>query len=130
MRDWASSGGAKIERAKELIAEFERGKQSFLKDHPYSASSRFNAEEKRGQLTFVVNSNHVVPARLAAIAADAIHNLRAALDILWNQAWTKGNSDRRKQYFPLVRDAKELEARFQVGKANRSQSGGRCATPN
>ncbi|MBK7548322.1 MAG: hypothetical protein KA777_12965 [Rhodoferax sp.] len=112
MRDWAFSGGAKIERAKEHVADFERASRAFLDAHRYSAVSRY--DPKRKELAFFVEGTHIVPARLASITADAIHNLRASLDILWHQAWSKGNSGKRKQYFPLVRNARELEARFKT----------------
>ena len=112
MRDWAFSGGAKIERAKEHVADLELASREFLESHPYSAVSQF--DPKRRELKFVVGTGHTVPARLASITADAIHNLRASLDILWHQAWSKGSSGKRKQYFPLVRNAQELQARFKT----------------
>ena len=112
MRDWASSGGAKLDRAKELIADFERSKHEFLEKRPYTAASQFDEKRKDGQLAFFVNDCPPVPARLAAVSADAIHNLRAALDILWNQAWTQGRAGTQKEYFPLPEDAKNFEARF------------------
>ena len=110
MRDWASSGGAKIERAKEHITDFEQASRAFLETHPYSAVSQF--DPRRREIGFVVQGVHAIPARLASITADAIHNLRASLDILWYQAWSKGVPGMRKQYFPLVRNAHELETRF------------------
>ena len=110
MRDWASSGGAKIERAKENIANFELASRTFLEAHPYSAVSQFNPQ--RREVRFVVQGGYDIPTRLAPIAADAIHNLRASLDILWHQAWCKGAPGKRKQYFPLVQNAHELETRF------------------
>jgi hypothetical protein len=111
MRDWASGGGAKIERAKEHIAEFERASRNFLGSHPYTAVSQFDPQSS--ELRFVVQSDHTIDPRLAAIAADAIHNLRAPLDILWHQVWTKGAAGRRKQYFPFVANAQDLTTRFQ-----------------
>ena len=110
MRDWESSGGAKIERAKEHVADFERAAKTFLESHRYSASSQF--DPKRKAVSFVVQRCHTIPPRLAAITADAIHNLRASLDILWHQAWCKGIAGKRKQYFPVVRNPRELESRF------------------
>jgi hypothetical protein len=110
VRDWAFSGGAKIERAKEHVADFERSSRAFLEAHPYSAISQFDPQ--RREISFIVQKGHTIPARLASITADAIHNLRASLDILWHQAWSKGTPGQRKQYFPLVRNAHELEARF------------------
>jgi hypothetical protein len=110
MRDWEFSGGAKIERAKEHIADFERSSRAFLEAHPYSAISQF--DPKRKEVSFIVQTGHAIPVRLASITADAIHNLRASLDILWHQAWSKRTPGQRKQYFPLVRNAHELKARF------------------
>jgi hypothetical protein len=114
MRDWASGGGAKIERAKEHISDFERARRAFLETRSYLAVSQFDPERK--EIKFIVHEGAAIPVRLASITADAIHNLRASLDILWHQAWSKGVSGKRKQYFPLVRNARELEARFKTVK--------------
>ena len=114
MRDWESSGGAKIERAKEHVADFERAAHAFLETHRYSASSQFDPKQK--EMSFVVQRCHTIPPRLASITADAIHNLRASLDILWHQAWCKGIAGKRKQYFPVVRNVRELESRFKSAK--------------
>lgn len=109
MGDWSASGGIKIERAKTNIAEFESATRSFLEAHPYSAVSQFDSH--LGEITFVVRVGHAIPTPLAAIASDAIHNLRALLDILWRQVW--GAPTQRKQYFPLFENARELETRFE-----------------
>jgi len=82
MRDWASSGGAKIERAKEHVAEFDRAARDFLNDHPYTAVGKFQYKDQMVQ--YCIESDHVLPPRLAMIAADAIHNLRVPLDVLWH----------------------------------------------
>jgi hypothetical protein len=108
MTEWATSGAVKIERAKEHIADFELASRTFLKTHTYSAVSQFDPQLR--EIRFVVREGYTVPGRLGAITADAIHNLRASLDILWHQ--TIGTPGKRKQYFPVFQDAHELETRF------------------
>lgn len=110
MSNWTVTGGVKIERAKELISEFELASQAFLETHPFSAVSHFDPQKH--EVSFLVREGHVIPARLASITADALHNLRSSLDILWHQVWSKGPSGRRKQYFPLFENAHALEGRF------------------
>jgi hypothetical protein len=112
MRDWASGGGAKIERAKEHVAEFEVASRAFLDTHQYLAVGKFDPKE--GLVQFYVESDHVIPPRLAMIAADAIHDLRVPLDVLWHQVWSGGKSGYRKQYFPFVENANELKTRFRT----------------
>ena len=73
-RSWAALGGAKVDRAVELVAELETASHAFLQSHPYAATSEFDS--RTNEVSFVVLSTHCVPNRLAAIAADAIHNLR------------------------------------------------------
>jgi len=114
VRSWAYSVGAKVERAKEHVAEFERASRAFLDANPYKAISQFNP--KNGEVRFLLEGKHVIPARLAAITSDAVHNMRSALDIAWCQAWTKGAFGARKEYFPIVRHADELKSRFQTVK--------------
>jgi hypothetical protein len=110
MGGWAASGGAKIERAKEHVTEFDRASREFLDTHPYIAVAEFKAE--RREIRFVVQEIRPIPPRLATITADAIHNLRVSLDILWHHVWSKGKPGRRKLYFPILKDAHELQTRF------------------
>jgi hypothetical protein len=114
MTDWASGVVAKIERAKEYIAEFGTDGQAFLKSHPYSAVGQLDPQS--GEVSFVVRTSHVIPPRLAVIAADALRNLRIPLDIIWHQVWSKGAGGYGKLYFPFVETADELEARFKTVK--------------
>src|SRR5688572_8445247 len=103
MRPWQFSVGAKVERAKEHIAEFDKTKSAFLTAHQYKTVSHFNP--KTSELTFTIDGNHRIPARLATITSDAVHNMRSALDICWHQAVTQGIRSARKEYFPIVRRA-------------------------
>lgn len=112
MRDWASGGGAKIERAKEHVTEFEVASRAFLKSHLYTAVGQFDAQI--GMMRFHVESAPAIPPRLAAITADAIHNLRVPLDVLWHSVWSRGIPGYRKQYFPFCENADELKARFRT----------------
>lgn len=110
MRDWASGGGAKIERAKEHVADFERESRKFLDANRYSATSEFDAE--KGWIRFYVTDCPTIPPRLAAITADAIHNFRVTLEILWRQVW----GGKRRQAFPWLEDSHELETRYKTVK--------------
>jgi len=105
MRDWASGGGAKIERAKEHVQDFALASRAFLEAHRYSAVSQFDAQSR--EIDSVVQGSHAVPPRLACIAADAAHNLHASLDILWRQVWATN-----RRYFPCTEETHELKARF------------------
>ena len=115
MRDWATGGGAKIERAKKHVEDFVRCGRAFIETHPYSAVSQFNPHTRH--VDFVVQRTHAIAPPLACIAADAIHNLHVSLDTLWHHVWARGGTAGHKgkrtgEYFPCLETAHELEPRF------------------
>jgi hypothetical protein len=109
MRDWASSGRVKIERANEHIADFESVTRSFFEAYPYRLVPEFDKES--GHLLYRVREGAPIPLRWRAIASDAVHNLRSSLDILWRQVmYPSGGGDTRHQFFPIFDSAKKFEA--------------------
>jgi hypothetical protein len=79
--DWKTSGGVKIERAKEHLGNLETELSTFLKTNPYGVVTEI--EKDTGDRITRARIYSAPPPRLAAIAGDVLHNLRSALDCLW-----------------------------------------------
>lgn len=71
----------------------------------------FEPDQEIGGYVVRITPLQFAPARLSAIAADAAHNLRAALDILWRLALHGNSPTARGAHFPIFDTAKEFEAR-------------------
>lgn len=109
MRDWATSGRVKIDRAYEHVAYLEGKIQAFKNRRPYRAVPDPHAEGDR--LVFVVQELEAIPLRWSAVASDAIHNLRVALDHMWQRAvW--GAKSAPQQSFPAYANPECAKARF------------------
>lgn len=70
----------KIERAKRHIREITEEIRTWLADEPYSVFTEDDYEV--GKRLWKVRVNRCVPAEWSGIVGDAIHNARAALDLL------------------------------------------------
>ena len=70
----------KTERAKRNIREISEEIEAFKALNPYSVV--IEDEPDTGKRLWKVKVNHVIPDTWSAIIGDAIHNTRAALDLL------------------------------------------------
>lgn len=116
MRDWASNGAVKIKRAKEHIDNLNTEVRSFFARDTH----RVILEEKGKRTRCVVRITEPVPVRWGAVAGDAIHNLRSALDALSHHLGFAGDTRRQGQYFPVYADAEEFKAK-RLGKKEGSR---------
>ena len=108
MTDWASSGRVKIERAKEHIGQFQAETRAFFKADGYRVA--IEKDPQSSQATVRVRGGPI-PLRWAAIASDAVHNLRSSLDHLWRQVmYPGGGATVRGEYFPVYASAEKFEA--------------------
>ena len=73
---------AKVDRAREHLAEFEREVLTFLSSNPYIAIGQKQIVGGAGYFIWRFHATATAPARLGAIAGDVIHNARSALDLL------------------------------------------------
>lgn len=114
MAEYASGVRVKIKRAKQHIANLERRTNGFFQPAPYKLVTENKTEGGTRAVWRRVPGAKNIPPIWGAIAGDAIHNLRSALDVLWRQATNPrpGKTDRRKgAHFPFL-PAEELEARL------------------
>src|SRR5436190_15222019 len=119
MTDWATSGRVKIERAKEHIANLETEIPAFGKGDFYTAVP--NIDKQTGEVVIRLRVRERPPPRWGAVAGDAVHNLRSALNILWRTVWSVTVRDEnRKDSFRIFDSADAFKTRFR-GK----QQGGR-----
>jgi len=114
MTDWDIAGGLKVQRAKDHIEDLAARIQSFRERHPYCAVVKPNPKGQPNELVFRVREE--MPTIWGAIAADAIHNLRSSLDLLWRAATIGDVAPSRREghrnHFPCGSAAKNLDARL------------------
>jgi hypothetical protein len=122
MTDWASSGRVKIDRAKEHISNLEAEDRAFMEGGPYEIVAQDNVDT--GDRTWIVRIHRNPPIRWGAIAGDAIHNLRSALDILWRMVWypSGGGQSNRKIQFPIYDSPEKYEASRRRVKPSRKRT--------
>lgn len=117
MSDWAASGRVKVERAKEHIRDLEAEISAFLETNPYETFP--DEDRETGDFLVRLRVHAEPPLRWGAVAGDALHNLRSALDILWRHVMGAVDSD-RKTAFPVYPSAEKFEAeRSRVVKSRR-----------
>lgn len=103
---------AKIERAKKHVLELEAAVGGLVvskSTHPQVIVT----EDDRETENVLYKIAHVpsVPDELAAIAGDAIHNLRSSLDLLMSQLIERHTGKPGDTYFPTGGNRKVFEAR-------------------
>ncbi len=103
---------AKIERAEKHIADFNQARQAFFASNPYTPF--LQVDSITGEGSFCVKDIKPTPLPMCAIVGDAIHNLRAALDLLACQLvrLTSITHDCSHVYFPIKDSSQQLEAAF------------------
>jgi hypothetical protein len=101
----------KIDRAKQHIRDAETTIRTFLDTKPYVVGTKRNPQTR--ELIYYLVSVRETPHELAAIAGDALQNLRSALDHLAYQlvfVGTNGNGPFDHVYFPIFDDVVKYEA--------------------
>jgi hypothetical protein len=106
---WVASGGVKIKRAKKHIADLEAAIDTFRESNPYRIVAEI--DEHAGHVTYTIRDVKDPDPAFGAIAGDAIHNLRSALDILWRHVCnpTGISPDSWSAEFPLAETSYSLE---------------------
>lgn len=110
MSEWATSGGIKIERAKEHIHQLVAEVTTWIEANPYRVAVEDNLEIRHR--IYRVQLGASPPLRWGAITGDVLHNLRSSLDILWRHVFPSGQRGSRKDGLPIFECAEDLEARF------------------
>jgi len=97
----------KIERADKHIHEIEAALLAFKKSDPYKIGTKEDSQTR--QLVYYITKAEAVPEPIAAIAGDALQNLRTALDYV---AWQICPASERGPHtaFPISDDAAKYEA--------------------
>ncbi|HEX5467504.1 MAG TPA: hypothetical protein VFW80_00495 [Gaiellaceae bacterium] len=100
---------AKVERAEKHISDLGPAITAFFKTEPYAAIRKDDLEAQ--QRSYYAEIRAQPDLSISLIAGDAIHNLRAALDLLFSQL-VKANNEEvgDSDYFPIRKSAKSLEA--------------------
>jgi hypothetical protein len=102
----------KIERADKHIADLNAAIQSFFGSNPYKIGIKRDPDTRK--LIYYVESVQPVPVIVAAVAGDALHCLRDALDHLAQQLYLVGTGNakgyRDKTSFPISPSAKDFKS--------------------
>ncbi len=99
----------KVERAKTHIETLGAKVQMFLASRRYVVATRRDAETRR--LTYYAATVQNPPTDLCAVAGDAFHNLRSALDYLAGQlVRAAGNTPTADTAFPIYDDTAKYAA--------------------
>lgn len=108
---------AKVDRAKEHLAEFKRAVDGFIASEPY----KFDTVDDAGGLRHIVLKSHEpLPLRLSTIAGDIVHNLRSSLDVLVTCAGMLESNELQNLKFPIYRERTDFEKRALKGDWNHS----------
>ena len=99
----------KVSWANKLIADLKTEIVAFLARDPFPFLLGDDLEAERTYL--FCNVREVVPRHLPLMLGDALHNLRAALDLLANDlvANCTGKHKIRDAYFPIYKSSEEFE---------------------
>jgi hypothetical protein len=101
----------KIERAEKHITDLVAECDAFIKLYPYEIVGEQNPDTRKYVVTCRVPKPP--PLEWGAVAGDAIHNLRSALDTLWRLIEFSNTTKFRtaRSDFPFFQTSKDLEVR-------------------
>ena len=99
----------KLERAAELLQDFDREAIAYLNSNPCAIMVEpFPGMEAMKTQSWNARIRKPVPPRFSAIIGDAIHNLRTALDLLVCDLVKVNGKNPKQVYFPFCASAAEL----------------------
>jgi len=109
-----SDARAKLDRAREHIADVDRQLNDFLATDFYQLS--FEADEERGRTKVIFGSRHPPDRRIHALIGDAVGNLRSVLDYITVAFVSLHTDDIQKIGFPNADDAAGFEGQTRATK--------------
>ncbi len=101
----------KVARAKSHIEDLATQIAAFHSRTPYSVIKEENAIS--GDLNFKVSIREEIPIGLSTVIGDAIHNLRAAFDLMACEIVALNGGGTTKAQFPVLSTSKEFAAKHQ-----------------
>jgi hypothetical protein len=108
----------KVERGKQLIADLDREIRAYVESRPYALVVEHVAlvipevAPDPNRCRLVVHVSNPFPDCLALVAGDALHNLRAALDMLAGDVVRLAGKNGDDVRFPFATDPAHLEGRI------------------
>ena len=103
----------KLARAERHINELAAEITEYLADKPVAVIVEQPSELKEiNSCSWVTRIRKPVPVALSAVIGDAIHNLRAALDLLASDVVRLNGKDAKTVYFPFAASADLLEGQL------------------
>jgi len=111
-------GALKVGRANRHISDLEEAQTAFFDRKPYVIVKEPDAEE--GKYRRIVRVREHFPDNFALIIGDAVHNLRAALDLLACDLVRANGESADGVYFPFCDDGAYLDTMIKKRKLNRA----------
>lgn len=101
---------AKVNQAKDHMAQLQNEIKVYFNSHPYSVGAKKDPQTKR--LIYYVTGAKELPEKISLISGDIIQNLRSSLDHLVYKLFivgTNGKTNGRHIYFPIDKDVETYE---------------------
>ena len=97
----------KLARASRHIDELRTNARTYLDSKPYEIAQH---EEPNGDLVYRLKIARLIPREWAGIVGDAVHNIRAALDLMvWQLVERNGGVPSRETCFPIGKPPPDYE---------------------
>jgi hypothetical protein len=108
----------KLKRSRQHIGELVEQIRAFLRREPFylEVAKGVTPDAKR----WIVRVREEVPVEFCAIIGDALHNLRAALDLMAVQLVRLNKKSDEDVYFPFSKSARTFDDAFRRSKMNRA----------
>lgn len=100
----------KLQRARDHINDLSARNDAFLAERPFKLIERHH--RKAGKTTYRVKADKPIPPEFSLIIGDAIHNMRAALDLVM---FGMAGEIAPDIYFPFPKNADRMEAAIKKG---------------
>lgn len=92
----------KVERAKKHIADLDSEITSYLSRKPFA----LRLKEQAAQCAWIIETKIPIPLQFSLVLGDAIHNMRAALDLLIFEMIGDKAASAEAVFFPFCKDGK------------------------
>lgn len=114
MGNYFDGAKLKVKRANQHINELNSVLQRFIDTNPYGVIIKKDPDS--GSNTLAIDATKPIPEEITAILGDAIHNLRAALDLaVWDAIARAGGTPNRNSCLPFCETEERLIAKVKQG---------------
>jgi hypothetical protein len=110
----------KVKRAEQHIADLKAQIIAYVQRKPYRLVLETDTPEKPDEKSVVVRVSEPIPCDFPAYIGDAIHNLRASLDLLACELVRLSGKSDKSVYFPFAESGQDLEIMIKKRRIDRA----------